>query len=111
MEKLLRKEATRADIEDFKNWLSDKSGEYNPGDPGNCLVCRFMKDRGFKNPQFYRTDVVLYVHGPGDKVGAVLPKTIAEIAYGKNNMSLEKDYEFTYEAAHKRAETVLRLMK
>lgn len=108
---LVRKEATLADLKDFRDWLKDQSGEYDPSDPSNCLVCQFMKARGFHNPQFNGTDLVRYTHGPDDRIGVMLPKTIAEIAYGKNNMDLDGDFEYTFEAAQKRAEKVIRAYK
>jgi hypothetical protein len=103
------KQASSADIQDFSNWLANKTGEYNPGDPSNCLVCQYMKARGMADPKFSGTDYLTYTHGPDDRVGVRLPTTIAEIAYGKNNMDLNKSYiEFTFQAARYRAEKVLK---
>lgn len=108
---MLKKKATRADIEDFRDWLASQSGGYDPGDPNNCLVCQYLKACGLQAPSFHGTEHVTYTHGPDDEVGVRLPKTIAEIAYGKNNMDLDKyDIEYTFEAARKRAKSVLRSM-
>lgn len=109
---MLIKKATRADIKDFSNWLASQTGEYEPGNPNNCLVCQYMRARGLEGPRFNGTEHLTYIHGKEDRVGVRLPKTIGEIAYGKNNMDLESyGFEYTFEAARKRAASVLRSMR
>lgn len=43
---MIKKEATKADIRDFRNWLMGQHGEYNPQDSTNCLVCQYLRARG-----------------------------------------------------------------
>ncbi len=95
----IKRDATLADIIDFRNWLETKTGTYDAGNPSHCAVCQYMKDRGRKYAQFSGPSIV-FIHDDTGKHDVVLPKTIAEIAYGEGNENLQlhsngQAYEFS----------------
>ena len=81
---MLQKEATREDVVDLVNWLTEKvakdpNAHYCPGLPTSCMVCQYLKDRGIPHPNFYGYYSIEGIV-PGEHV--ILPGTIAHIAYG-----------------------------
>ena len=63
----IKKIASGEDLKDFKSWLDDQIAEYggwtayDPQSPSNCLVCQYMKARGFSYANFNGPSVI-YVH-------------------------------------------------
>lgn len=90
----IEKSVTLDDLVDIHDWLyakvkkgrtrSDKI--YDPGNPINCLVCQYLKDRGHVNPIFTGS---LYVET--DKGTIKLPRQIRTIAYGDDHNARSRD--------------------
>lgn len=100
---MYRKQATRADVLDFVNWLADKDGEYDPQSSGNCLVCQYLSARG-QRPIFRSTKELCI-----NNLVFELPEPIAVIAYGESGQAgvmLER-----FENAYNRARIELERFK
>lgn len=106
---MIRKKATLNDLKDFRKWLEGQEGSYDPQNPKDCLVCRYMRDRGATYVDFSGPLAFVY-HTERDKNTIVqLPVSIAKIAYGLEDVHLSQvtDVEYTYEAARNRADVVI----
>lgn len=101
---MIAKQATFADIVDLLNWLelklnADPDATYNPGNSRECLVCQYLRDRGFTKVKFFGERVV-----EASECSIQLPNDLMTIAYGHKG-SRERNEPFS--AAHQRAVQVM----